>query len=165
MVATVVFSMVMLGVYSALIQSYQMAALSRCREEARSVLRTYADQFIRLKTTDTDSVTGITYTRWLFNPTSAATGQGLVWGSLNNGTVYNASAAISSLPISLGTGTTSVTAQLTRDVHYVASSTGAISATRTIDAGGYMMQAVFTITYSLNGRPYTQSVTALRVAP
>ena len=163
MMATMVFSMVMLGVYAALIQSYKMAALSRCREEARAVLRTYVDQFQRLQTTET--VGGASFNRWLFNPTTAATGQGLVWGALNSDTVNNASTAVSSLPITLGATGTTVAAQLTRDVRYVTAATGAIATTRTIDSGGYMMQAVFTISYTISGRPYTQSVTALRVAP
>jgi len=35
MLSTTIFTMVTLGVYTILIKSYQMIALSRCRDEAR----------------------------------------------------------------------------------------------------------------------------------
>ena len=82
MLSTTIFTMVTLGVYTILIKSYQMIALSRCRDEARAVLRTYADQFLRLQTTE--RVSGATYNRWLFNPTNGPSGRGLRWGELSD---------------------------------------------------------------------------------
>ena len=163
MVATAVFTLVILGVYSALIQSYKMTALSRYKDEARAVLRTYADQFLRLQTTE--PVSGTDYTRWLFNPATSPTGQGLVWGDFSDGPVTDGSAAVSYLTVNLGRTGSQIAARVTREVHYVNAATGATSATRTIASGGYMIEGIFTITFTLSGKSHSQSLTVNRNAP
>lgn len=163
MVATLLFTSVALGVYGMLIKSYQMSALSRAIDEARGVLRTYADQFQRLQTTD--RVGAATYNRWLFNPTSAPTGRGLVWGSLNNANTSVNAANSSYLAITLGGTGHSIPAKLTRDVRYLDAATGNRTTTQTIEAAGYLLSGTFTITFEMNQRTYSQSISIVRAAP
>jgi hypothetical protein len=163
MVATTVFTMVTLGVYSMLIKSYQLAALTRCRDDARGVLRTFADQFERLQTTEL--VGSTTYNRWLFNPTGGPSGRGIRWGSLSDDNTSTAAPDVVSLAITLGGAGHPTPATLTRDVRYVDASTGATSSTQAIQAAGFMLQGTFTINFSRNGKSYSQSLTVLRVAP
>ena len=175
MVATLVFTMVILGVYTALIQSYQMTRLSRCHDEARAILRSYVDQFQRLQTTYQATSTSPTNPRQLFAPTTSPVGNGLVWTnpSLPNTTalsdgVATSAATVANLAITLGTTSTPTPALITREVNYVVSTgtnQGGTTTTQTIEGAGYMMQAVFTATFTISGKTYTQSMTALRLAP
>ena len=181
MVATVVFTMSTIGIYTMLIKSYQMSALARCRDEARAVLRTYSDQFLRLETTAEVTVpanpltatpeTKATYNRWLFNPTSGPSGRGMVWGALNDGNtstdghIPDPVVGDAYLPITLGTGSHTVPAKLTRDVSYVTASTGATSGSQQIGPAGFIIRATFAVSYSLGGKNYSQSVTVVRLAP
>jgi Tfp pilus assembly protein PilV len=163
MLSTTIFTMVTLGVYTILIKSYQMIALSRCRDEARAVLRTYADQFLRLQTTE--RVSGATYNRWLFNPTNGPSGRGLRWGELSDRNTSTAATEVANIPITLGTGGHATAATLTRDVRYVASSSGANVNALSIDAAGFMLSATFAINYRSSGKAYTQSITVTRATP
>ena len=163
MLSTTIFTMVTLGVYTILIKSYQMIALSRCRDEARAVLRTYADQFLRLQTTE--RVSGATYNRWLFNPTNAATGRGLHWGELSDDNTSTPAEDVGNIAITLGTGGHATPARLTRDVRYVASATGANVNALSIDAAGFMLSATFAISYTSSGKAYTQFITVTRATP
>lgn len=163
MLSTTIFTMVTLGVYTILIKSYQMIALSRCRDEARAVLRTYADQFLRLQTTE--RVSGATYNRWLFNPTNGPSGRGLHWGELSDDNTSTAADEVANIPITLGTGGHATAATLTRDVRYVASGSGANVSALSIDAAGFMLSATFAINYRSSGKAYTQSITVTRATP
>jgi Tfp pilus assembly protein PilV len=162
MIAACLFTMVTLGVYSALIQSYKMAKLSRCRDESRAILRTYVDQFQRLETSV--KVNGKDTRRWLFLPTNGTTGQGLVWGALNDQPSNNGAAAAAYLPMTLGNSTSKVNARLTRNVTYVDPSTGAPDTTPGTDST-FLLQAVFEITFELNGRTHSQRMTVMRSVP
>lgn len=163
MVATLLFTMVALGVYGMLIKSYQMSALSRAVDEARGVLRTYADQFQRLQTTD--RVGTATYNRWLFNPTSGPTGRGLVWGELNNANTSVNAADLPYLPVTLGGSGHSIAAKLTRDVRYLDAASGNTTSAQTIEAAGYLLSGTFTLTFEMNRRTYVQSISIVRAAP
>jgi prepilin-type N-terminal cleavage/methylation domain-containing protein len=159
MVAATIFTIVTLGIYSAVIQSYKMAQLSRCHDETRGILRTYVDQFQRLQTTDK-----INGPRWLFNPTQGPTGQGLVMGTLNDQPISNGAAAVAYLGFTLGANTDKIPAQLTRDVTYINITTGETSSTPG-NGSAYLLQAIFCIEFKLNSRNYKQSVTTLRSVP
>jgi hypothetical protein len=155
MIAATLFTLISLGVYAALIQSYKMAKLSRCHDESRAILRSYVDQFQRLQVTD--PATGAT--RWLFTPTDGATGQGLVGvDQLNDQPNNDGAAAAAFLPISLGASNASVPARVTRDVSYVNPSTGALI----LSGSSYMLQAIFSIEFEISGRTYSQKMTVLR---
>ena len=163
MMSTMVFTLVALGVYTMLIKSYQMIALSRCRDEARAVLRTYADQFERLQTTEKVGTTN--YNRWLFNPTNGPSGRGLSWGSLSDTNTSVAAPDVPNIAITLGVGGQATQATLTRDVRYVNATSGATSGSLQIDAAGFMLMATFAINYSISGRNFTQSLTVVRATP
>lgn len=166
MVAVVVFCMVTLGVYTTLIESYRLASLSRARDEARAVLRTYVDQFERLQTTT--EVNHLAKTRWLFTTTGGPTGQGLFWGVLNDANSDTTPLpVVANLPITLGAESHEIPATLTREAYYVSSTDGASGplTTQHVDAAGYMLRGTFTINFALKGKNYSQSMSVLRVAP
>jgi type II secretory pathway pseudopilin PulG len=165
MMSCLIFAMVILGVYMMLIRSYQLAALSRCRDEARAVTRTYADQFERLQTTAIAS-NGGSYTRWLFYPEGGGSGRGLIWGGLSDSNVFDTPlTAVSNLAISLGESTHPVSATVTRNVSYVNAATGADASVQTIQAAGYMMRGTFTVSFTINKKNYAESLTVLRAVP
>jgi len=163
MVAATIFVMVTLGVYTMLMKSYQLIALTRVRDDARAVLRSFADQFERLSTTE--EVDGVSRQRWIFLPSSGPTGRGLVWGALSDENTSVNAEDVASLPIVLGGESHRVNATLTRDVRYINAASGENAADRTIEAAGYMLSGTFTINYAMNGTSYTQSLTVLRAAP
>lgn len=163
MVAATIFVMLTLGVYTMLMKSYQLIALTRVRDDARAVLRSFADQFERLSTTQ--EVAGVVRQRWLFLPSNGPTGRGLVWGALSDQNTSVNAEDVPSLAVPLGGESHRVTAALTRDVRYIDASSGADVADREIEAAGYMLSATFTINYSMGGKDYTQSLTVLRAAP
>jgi Tfp pilus assembly protein PilV len=153
MVAATVFTVVTLGVFAALIQSYKFAKLSRCQDESRAILRTYVDQFQRLKISN-DAL-------WLFNPSNGPTGQGLTGGSLHDQYTSNGAADIPYMLLKLSTRTATVPAKLTRNVSYVNPTTGEFSPNK-INGSNYLIQATFEIEFDLNGRTYKQRMTSMR---
>src|SRR5271154_6761838 len=81
MVATVLLSMMILGILQVLVGSYRLSAKARYNDHARYIIKSFADQFLTEKSTDS---TGATLP--FFNPTSS-TGVGLNWTqTLPNGT-------------------------------------------------------------------------------
>jgi prepilin-type N-terminal cleavage/methylation domain-containing protein len=175
MIASGIFLMVTLGVYAALIQSYQIEALARCRDDARAVLRTFGDQFERLQSTDEVPVgSGAYYTRWLFSPEispsypmGGPTGKGLVWGDLSNSNVVSnpiPATPIPNLAITLGSSAHPVAATLTRDVICLDDSNGGPSP-RLIKAAGYLMRGTFSVNFTINKKNYTETLTLVRAVP
>jgi prepilin-type N-terminal cleavage/methylation domain-containing protein len=163
MMAVTIFAMITLGIYQMLIKSYQMSALTRYRDDARGVILSFADQFMRLQTTTTHS--GTAYTRYLFAITNAPTGTGLNWGSLSDQDCLTAIPTVPSLALTIGGVSTGIPATVTRTVVPLDPSTGAAAGSTTFTAAGYMLLGTFTITYSLLGQTYTQSVSVVRAAP
>jgi len=180
MMAATIFAGAAIGIYAMLVKSYQVMALGRCRDQARAVLRTYADQFQRLQTTRKIKANQVevpgsspviyvpagTYSLWLFVPTGGSpSGRGLVWGSLNDVDTSTNVSATAYLPITLGPPESATPARVTRDVSYLNSSTGSRITTQVIDAAGFMITGTFTVTYSLIGKSYSESITVVRAAP
>jgi Tfp pilus assembly protein PilV len=160
MMATFVFTLGMLGVYMMLVKSYQMVNLARHRDNARAVLLTYADQFLRVQTTDPVSGGVIP----LFQATTVPTGYGLSWTDSNGNTTQALPTTdAGGLTVTLGdTGSTAISAQVFRSVQPLNMTTGATMTSATITAAGYMLQGTFTITYNVNGRAISQSITVAR---
>ncbi len=160
MMATFVFTLGMLGVYMMLVKSYQMVNLARHRDNARAVLLTYADQFQRLQTTDSSG-----NLIFFFQNASAPTSFGLSWTDSNNNTVSNTTntADTIGLPITLGdSASTSVPAHVFRSVQPINMANGTTQSAATLTAAGYILQGTFSITYPINGRTVTQSITVAR---
>lgn len=164
MVAALITVMVTLGALTSATRAYQIAAQARIRDNARVVLKTYADQFLRLQTTER-AVDNSVYTRWLFNVTPGPTSQGLRWGELSDD-ITRDPMPTDPLVIQLrGNGDETSPATVTRDVTYINPTTGETSLTRQTEAAGYYLQATFTVSYSLNGRDFATSQTVLRAVP
>jgi hypothetical protein len=190
MVAAGIFVMAALGLYTILIRSYQLNALARYRDDARGVLRTYADQFLRLQTADKDPISGNIFTRKLFMTTSANTGEGFrYWysttalgGSLSNepGNAASFANGTTGVPVTLGGADNGIPAFVFRMVEAV--DPGPLSAgphvtghasgggifpypTAPTYRAGSLLLGTFTINYHVDGRLYTQSISILRAAP
>jgi len=157
MVSTVIFTMVMLGVYACIIKSYKLQQISRYNDEARAILLSYVDQFERLETTTNTNF------KAFFNP-DEPTGVGLNWPILSNDPSSNAvTSSIPYLEITLdnGTGSTEavkVKARLTRAVYPVDPNTGALCAYNAVQStytntAGCMLMGIFTLEYNLPSDP------------
>jgi type II secretory pathway pseudopilin PulG len=184
MVTAVLLVMAALPIFWILVDSYRLVTLTRYRDNARAVLQTYADQFLRLQTSDTQ---GSTMTRPFFTRVDPpGTGVGLLWDnnstpglnltSLSNETGFQTPATSgASLPIILGgTQTTAgslpangIPAQVTRTVQGIDSNGNIVSGSTSFTAisAGEMLLGTFTITYTVNNQQITQSLSVLRAAP
>jgi hypothetical protein len=159
MIATAVFTMGILGVYMMMLKSYELVTLARHRDNGRALLLSFADQFLRLQTTDLVAGTGV-ITRQLFANAPAPTGSGLSWTDSAGNVVVGTNTG---LLVTLGeSGSSQVSATVTRTVDFLDSTTGDTAAGVTTTAAGWMLQATFTIRYSIRGRPQTQSLTVAR---
>jgi len=159
MIATMVFALGVLGVYAMMIKSYELVALARHRDNGRAVLVSFADQFLRLQTTDMIPGSGIV-TRGLFATTTTPTGVGLDWTDSNGTRIVGTAAG---LTVALGDAESSaVPATVTRTVTNLNSPSGNPVSGVTATAAGWMLQATFTIDYTIKGRPQTQSLTVAR---
>lgn len=166
MIATIVFTMGILGVYAMMIKSYEMVTISRHRDNGRAVLLTYVDQFLRLQIADGGVRRGI------FVP-HAATGMGLTWQDGHgsppvDGNLYD---AYPYMPVMLGDSGNSllgsqVQAHVYREVTLIDATTGdSMPGTDpALTAAGYLLQGKFTIFYDISGRQQSQSITVLRSA-
>jgi Tfp pilus assembly protein PilV len=157
MIATLVFTMGILGVYAMMIKSYELVTLSRHRDNARAFLMSFSDQFLRLQTTDL--IAGVTVLRPLF-ATNGTGGDGLTW--TNPAGVQVNGSTLPYLTVTLGdSGSSQIPAQVSRQVTYL-DSTGTPTTTQTTTAAGWLLQGTFTIQYAVNGRTQTQSITVCR---
>ena len=159
MIATTVFTMGILGVYAMMLKSYELVTLSRHRDNGRAILLSFADQFLRLQTTDL--ISGVVVTRTLFDTSvSTPTGTGMSWTDSNNTTTNGTGAGLN---VMLGeAGSSRIPAVVKRTVTNLDSTTGAAVGGATATAAGWMLQGTFTITYRINGRPQSQSLTVAR---
>ncbi|MCX6939023.1 MAG: prepilin-type N-terminal cleavage/methylation domain-containing protein [Verrucomicrobia bacterium] len=160
MIATSVFALCTLGIYQCIIMSYKMTSVARYSDNARAVIRSFADQFQRLSIRDESNAT-----LWLFYPTAGETGRGLVWGSLSNVAESTALTDTPYITVPIGPAGHTLDARVSRELQYVDTTTGASSATPASDAAGFMLQATFRIRYTLNQHTYTHTLTAMRVGP
>jgi prepilin-type N-terminal cleavage/methylation domain-containing protein len=170
MVATVLLSMIILGILEVLIGSYRVAAKARYRDHARYVIKSMADQFLTQQAFD-----GNGNALTLFTPTvdglGAATplGTGMTWTN-TDGTTGSLSTDSLGLYYYVKLGDNSgapITATVTRMVQYIYPQIGGAETLVTQNApAGYMLQADFTISYQFQGvqmPPFT--MTAIRAVP
>jgi prepilin-type N-terminal cleavage/methylation domain-containing protein len=174
MMAVTMFTWLSLGVFMMLSKAYELSKITRCMDDGRAALATFGDQFLRLQTTDTEpstqpdgTIVNGTWTRWLFKPSGTGTdGTGLNWGSMSDTHGSVAAPSVSSLNVNIGGASLNVPAQITRQVQYVDPTTGATTTSKLVaTSGGYMLQATFTITYTISGRLHTQKLVVMRYVP
>jgi Tfp pilus assembly protein PilV len=170
MVATVLLSMMILGILQVLIGSYRIAAKARYNDHARYIIRSFADQFLTQSSTDASG-----NILNFFNPTSQ-TGVGLVWTVTSPSgaqTTYTGATLTSptsgGLQVPLSDSTTGeavpITATVSYSVSYLDPMTGLTTLSHPSLAAGNLMQAVFTATYTFAGVTSSQSITAIRALP
>jgi prepilin-type N-terminal cleavage/methylation domain-containing protein len=160
MIAALVAAVALLALLGTAFMAYKINQKARLRDNARSVLRTYVDQFQRLGYATDSSVT-----RMLFTPTGSTeyTGLGLRWGQLSDEANYVG--APTTLNVDIGSPGSPVIATVTRNVSFVTSSTGNGGSSPSNDGIGILLRADFRITYSLAGanqNSITQSISTLR---
>lgn len=145
------------GIIAALVQAYYTAAEVRYRDEARYVLRSFADQFLLAASQDT---AGETKTMWAL--TEEPTGTGLTWKGISSTT--------STLQIKIGPNTSSaVTATVTREVRPVGITApdigNQVPAIPEDDDSEYMLIGRFTIAYTFRQKPRQYSLSVIRCVP
>jgi len=171
MVATVLLSMVILGILAVLIGSYRVAAKARYADHARYVIKSFADQFLTQQPLDSN---GNTLT--LFQPTvDPSTGNLTPLGTgLNWTNSYGVSGSLSTdslglyYYVDLGDNLSLQTAEtgtVTRTVQWVYSSSGAPTLINQSESAGYLLVGVFTITYPFLGKTLTESISVVRSVP
>jgi Tfp pilus assembly protein PilV len=179
MVATTIFTMGILGVYAMLIYSYNMETLARHRDNGRAVLMSFADKFERLQTTDpagnlrnffdtsvtTPNGIGLTWTDntgtiTAYNSTTPATVPNMTWINADGTT---GSGTGTGIQIMLGdSASAQVPAIVTELVQNVNQDTGALKTTGGNQAAGRVLQATFTINYTVKGRNQQQTLVVAR---
>jgi prepilin-type N-terminal cleavage/methylation domain-containing protein len=173
MVATVLLSMIILGILQVLIGSYRVAAKARYQDHARYVVKSMADEFLTQDPFD-HAAGGTIFP--MFQPTvdnagnAAPLGTGMVW------TNSDGTPGVTSNPgdpfaqyfyVKLGdTSGAPITATVTRQVWYVYAATGQPTLINTNAPGGWMLRADFVITYSYLGvQMPPMTMTAVRAIP
>jgi prepilin-type N-terminal cleavage/methylation domain-containing protein len=175
MVATMVFTMGILGVYAMMLKSYEMVTVSRHRDNGRAILLSFADQFLRLQTSDSIAGHG-NQLRGMFSP-HAASSLGLNWTDAQGNVIQGDTQTDPNLglPVVLGETTdvdvnnratgSQVLAHVFREVVLLnANGEPLAGTTPPLTAAGYMMQATFTITFPIAGRTQTQTLIVARSA-
>ena len=171
MIAAAVFTMGILGVYGMMIKSYEMVTLARHRDNARAILLSFSDQFLRLATTDKIGLNNVTRPLFKCADFAGKPGDGLVWTD-SQGTTWGTKTtpyddAANGPYLHLGDplhDTAMVMGHITRQISYV-DSAGNPTLLHTLGAAGWLLQGTFTIEYSINGRSQTQSITVTRRVP
>ena len=172
MVATVLLSMIILGILQVLIGSYRVAAKARYNDHARYVIKSMADQFLTQQPFDNN---GNTLT--LFQPTVDAGGNltplgtGMSWtnsdGSL--GTVSTDSLGLYFYVLLGDNSGAPITATVTRTVQYLYPYPSGQPTLDTQSAPpGYLLQGTFKITFPYPATSTTtlsQSITVVRSVP
>jgi type II secretory pathway pseudopilin PulG len=165
MVATTLLTMVGLGILSVLVGAYRVAAKARYRDQARYVIKSFADQFLTQQPAD---LSGNTYT--LFQVTtdssgnSAPLGTGITWTD-SDGTVCQPSSDGLYLPVQLASNTGNpIPAKVTRKVSYVAGD-GSATLIYSPQPAGNLLEGDFTITYPYLGQTISETISATRAFP
>jgi prepilin-type N-terminal cleavage/methylation domain-containing protein len=180
MVATVLLSMIILGILEVLIGSYRVAAKARYRDHARYVIKSFADQFLTQQAFD-----GNGNLLPFFTPTvdglgnATPLGTGLTWtntdgtGGTTSVTPMNDSSNVAVVGlyfyVLLGDNSGApITATVQRSVQYIYPQVNGAQTLISQDSpAGYMLEGTFTITYQFLGQTIDPplSISAVRAVP
>jgi type II secretory pathway pseudopilin PulG len=169
MVATVLLSMIILGILSVMIGAYRVAAKARYADHARYVIKSMADQFVTQQYYDSN--TGSTLPMFQIttdaNGNAAPVGTGMSWTNSDGSVGYASSGPIPAyFYVLLGDNSGApIVAQVTRQVWYLYPSSGQPTLVTQNAPAGYMLRADFVITYPYQGVQMSQTITAVRSIP
>jgi prepilin-type N-terminal cleavage/methylation domain-containing protein len=171
MVATVLLSMMILGILQVLIGSYRLAAKARYNDHARYIIKSLADQFLTEQTTYTTGAQGGD-TISFFSPTGP-TGTNLTWvQTLPNGSqsTINGGPLPGGLQVPLSdytTGEAPITATVSYQVWNIDPSTGEPTTGGVVinSAAGALLRADFTVTFPYQGQTLSQTISVIRATP
>jgi type II secretory pathway pseudopilin PulG len=172
MVATVLLSLIIVSVLSALIGAYRVAAKARFNDHARYVIKSFSDQFLTQATTDINgNVLPMFQVTVDPNPGpdfghQCALGTGLAWTNYDPSIPNGPTAGNYGYNVTLGDNTgAEVNAVVSRSVWYLYSSSGTETLLPQNQSAGYLLEGTFTITFTLWGNTVTQSITNVRAYP
>jgi hypothetical protein len=170
MVATVLLSMMIVGILAVMIGAYRVAAKARYGDHARYVIKSMADQFVTQQYYDSN--TGATLPMFEITTDSsgnaAPVGSGMSWTNSDGSQGYPSGGAIPAyFYVLLGdTSGAPLVAQITRQVWYVYPNSGQATLVAQPAPAGYMLRADFVIKYSYLGvQMPPQTITAIRSIP
>lgn len=178
MVATVLLAMIILGILQVLIGSYRVAAKARYRDHARYIIKSFADQFLTQQATDSNGNT-LPFFQVTVDGSGNATplGTEMSWTNSDGTTGYSSTTALPDTSgvsvvglyfyVKLGDTTGApITATVQRSVRYVyPGSVGAASLIVDSQPQGFLLEGDFTIQYTYQNVPITQTITAVRAFP
>jgi hypothetical protein len=159
--------MVGLGILSVLVGSYRVAAKARYRDQARYVIKSYADQFLTQQAADpAGNIYNFFQVTVDSGGNSSPVGNGLSWTN-TDGTP----GAISPDPIGMfyyiylgGNSGKPVKATVTRKISYLATD-GSSTLIYAPQPGGNLLEGDFTITYPYLGSTQSETISAIRAFP
>lgn len=171
MVATVLLSMIILGILSVLIGSYRVAAKARYNDHARYIIKSLSDQFLTQQSTDT-SGNNLAMFQTTVDPNPGpnmglfhSLGTGIKWPD-SSGHFADPSSDSYTYPVVLGDNTgVPINATVTRSVWYLTPASGGQTLAPQNASAGYMLEGDFTITYPLFGKQVSQTITNVRSIP
>ena len=170
MVATVLLSMMILGILSVMIGAYRVAAKARYADHARYVIKSMADQFVTQQYYDSN--TGSTLPMFEVTKDSggnaAPVGTGMSWTNTDGSQGYTSGGAIPAyFYVLLGDNSGApILAQVTRQVWYLYPNSGQPTLVTQDAPAGYMLRADFVISYTYQGvKLPPQTITAIRSIP
>lgn len=173
--ATVLLSMMILGILQTMIGAYRVSAKARATDHARYFIKSFADQFLTQQTTDSAGNLLPLFT------TTSATGYGLTWTTTNadgSQTVLTGGAdsahalAAITIPLNDTPGATGSSATVTRTVWYLVppdtttgGNPGDTTLAQPVQSAGYMLRADFTVNYTAVGQAMSNTITVVRSVP
>jgi prepilin-type N-terminal cleavage/methylation domain-containing protein len=170
MVATVLLSMMIIGILAVMIGAYRVAAKARYADHARYVIKSMADQFVTQQYYDSN--TGSTLPMFQITTDSggnaAPVGTGMSWTNSDGSVGYNSGGPVPAyFYVLLGDNSGApIVAQVTRQVWYVYPNSGQPTLVTQDAPAGYMLRADFSIQYTYLGvKLPAQTITAIRSIP
>jgi prepilin-type N-terminal cleavage/methylation domain-containing protein len=146
MVSSLILVMVSVGAITLAMKSYEIVAKARLADNARNVLRTYGDQFLRLSIPDVSRA------------------EFLVSSQQFEDIRANYASSFTE-PLGSDTSAGSILANVNRTLTFVDLATGADIIDANTNQAGSLVRATFTVTYQFNGEDQFVSITLMRAVP
>jgi hypothetical protein len=162
MIAALVLVIAMLGCIGALISAYRVSEVTRRRDEARALLQSFCDRFLRETTRDASNHY---YPFFVTTVGTEPTGVGLTWTGFDGVRQTGTSGGLL-IPNGLGgssdTGIDVTVTRLVQELDEAGDPIAVDTDQSTFTAAGRMILATFTATYQVNRRQQTVQLTVAR---